>query len=403
MKKIAFAFCFLMSIYAYSQSDFRKGFIINNKGEKINGFINYKENASVYEYCEFKKTLDSETVKYSAKLINEYGFVNYKKYISKEIIIDNIESKKFLEIIVNGKATLLKYISTFYIEKENLFKKLDNKLIEFKENFKTYRRPSNRYIGVLKLLLSDCNNIKITIEKIKYNEIDLTKLISKYNNCSDSKNTIVKNEIPWIKVKYGVSAGFDHSTRKLNNPNQELKYNKNIKPNSSAIYGITLNFTFPRAYERFSLQSGLFYSSNKFYDYQESSEVNKNVLAETRMEIDQIKFPVGLKYTFPKMFVTPFLTIGLSNNFILNSNSLWTVDFIENNIIETYEYNLITNKYNIGGWASIGIIKRITKNVSITLEAKYDISKQKYTNAIIDSISFDENINSIQFLIGLEF
>ena len=98
MKKIAIITCLLLSISMFSQTDFRKGFILNNSGQKIQGFINYKENSSMYALCEFKSTKTGNITYYSPIQIKGYGFENDKVFTSKSVNNENF----FFEIIVSG-------------------------------------------------------------------------------------------------------------------------------------------------------------------------------------------------------------------------------------------------------------------------------------------------------------
>lgn len=170
MKKIALIVGLLISVGLYSQSDYRKGFIINNSGKKIIGYVNYKENRSVYDYCEFKSSLDGSVSKYTPELISGYGFENDKRFTSKSIEKNNSTAKKFLEIIISGEATLLKLNRTFYIKVRNNFKELNNEVIEYTRGAKVFRRPSKKYLGVLKILLKDCIEVKNKVDKTNYGE-----------------------------------------------------------------------------------------------------------------------------------------------------------------------------------------------------------------------------------------
>ena len=201
MKKIAFVICFLLPICVFSQTDFRKGFIVKNNGEKIYGYVDYKENATTYEYCEFKKTLESEITEYTPQQLRAYGFENDKFFQSKNISIkDSSKEIKFLEVIISGRATLFKFRGIFYLDKDKIFKELNNETILYSQGSQVYKRTSKKYIGLLKVYFKDCSSVIKNINKVQYDEKQLGKLITDYNNCKGSKSVIYKKDKPWFKI-----------------------------------------------------------------------------------------------------------------------------------------------------------------------------------------------------------
>lgn len=410
MKKIAITLCVLMSISAFSQTDFKKGFIINNQGEKINGYVNYKENSSIYEYCEFKSTLESEVKKYFPNLIKAYGFENDKFFLSKNISSEvNNSENKFLNVIISGIATLYRIGDTFYLEKDTIFKELNNELlVKNTQNLNVYRRPSKRYIGILKVFFKDCPEVKIKIEKINYNERDLEKLVNEYNKCRGQESIVYKKLKPKFRAEFGFFFGL--SSLNINYKHDFLNplFFTDKSSNTSSLFGGFTEIYMPRFSERVSFYTGVFFSENKLSESENNSKYGINTLEKVNTNLKRLKIPLGVRYTFPKKKITPFFTIGLSNYINFNSTTSWSSEKEIGNTAYTTIKNYKTNNTAFGYFISIGAKKKITKKLNFFVDLVYDNSlmTDKITTSVpIGSrdIGYQYSMSSLQLSIGVLF
>lgn len=411
MKKNAFLLCLIYSLSSYSQLDFKEGFIINNSGETINGYVNLKENSSTYSICEFKKTLNGIITKYYPNKIIAYGFKNDKYFISKKIENKNV----FLEILSEGKATLYKYNKEYYLMKDGVFKLLDNKLVKVtNENSRKYKKNSKKFIGILKVFLKDCNKIRKQLDNIKYTEKSLIKIITTYNYCVGSINKTYRREKKIIKVSFGISTGLNYAHLSYNHSEATFLYQDEKgfyftnKSNSSAFFtaGFFTELASPRVNESFSLYAGLFYMKYNFL----TNKITNNSVYEVSTKLNQLKIPLGIRYTFPKRNITPYITFGVSNYINLSSNTEWFRDVNKNNVIETRNINFKATNSAFGYFGSIGIKKNISKRIIGFIDIVYDNSKTKFNNIIEKQIAYhskvndyDSSISSLQLLIGIKF
>ena len=403
MKKISLLLILFINVVTYSQSDFRKGFIVKNNGEKLLGYVNYKENNSVYDYCEFKISLKEKPIKYNSLEVKSYGFDNDKIFESKQIIISNNEKLDvFLEVIVSGTATLYKHKNYYYLEKGLIFKELDNRKINLEKESINYRKSSNKYIGILKILLNDCSDINQSINKTTYRERSLSNLIIKYNSCKGIKSIVYKKDKEWFNAKFGLQVGYTISKNTNGNYPIDHKFKRQIKPNKDFTIGINIDLFTPRLIEKLSIQTGLFFTKNKYNDFEKiiNPISNRYTLSEVNIDITEIIIPFGLKYTFPEKFITPYFAIGFNNHISLNSYAIWTIDeFDSTNIIFIKKFDYSPSSTNIGTWVSFRVKKSFFKNTKTLFEIKYTINRNYKNN----SESYFERSNSLQILIGLEF
>ena len=395
MKKILILICIVFIQKVYAQSDYREGFVILKNGDTISGFINYRITDSQFKKIEFKKTLESKKTEYTPLLIKAYGYKKNELFNSKKIKDSNYDDTFFLETLVSGKITLFRLYDDFYIEKDNILTWLDNKKRTLYRNGKDYIFDPKRYKGILQYLLSDCFKIKKEIKNTKYLESNLVLLISGYNSCNGTKNTVYKENKPWLKVNYGIILGYNFSNYK--NDKNTLK---NSKGNSNSIsFGGFLEIGTPRVIERVSLYTGLIYNSSNFYYY----EKDRNIILELEGEYNLLKIPLAIRYTFPQKKITPYITVGFLNSININSFSNWSIENNTANKIYT-RFEKFTPPVNTLGYTfGVGFKKKIKGNLEAVTDLNYESINLDNTSEVNSSNYYNDKLSTFQLLIGLRF
>ncbi|HAT70169.1 MAG TPA: tRNA modification GTPase, partial [Flavobacteriaceae bacterium] len=207
-KKILIYFILLIGYNSYSQSDFEKGYIINNSDNKTSCLIRVSDWFSSPINFEYKLTEESKPIKITTKSIKEFSSLNNFKYERQTVDIDRssdqikklnydntpkfIEETLFLEVLVEGKATLYKY------EEGNLiryFFKTENQQIEqliykrYKSTINSSIKENNQFKQQLYTSLSTSNRSVSSFENIDYTQRDLLKIFEEFNNESGSDYT----------------------------------------------------------------------------------------------------------------------------------------------------------------------------------------------------------------------
>jgi hypothetical protein len=120
MKHIVFLVAmFTAAGHSLAQADFRPGFIVNNAGDTLRGWIDYRSGGKNFRICSFKKEEGREPVDYSPADIRGYGFANDKRHLSRMVETPGkVKETVFLEILVSGKATLYKLGNVFCLGKD---------------------------------------------------------------------------------------------------------------------------------------------------------------------------------------------------------------------------------------------------------------------------------------------
>lgn len=393
MKKLillSIALCLAKSSFA--QNDFREGYIISSAGDTAFGFVDYTESRQRYRVCHFKKTDDQNVVTYDPGQISAFGFVDNISFESKEVKVENQEEQRvFAEVKVKGFVSLFRYDFEFYVEKNNGgLKRLSNENQTIYVNGKTMTHRSNQHVSVLSPLMFDCVELRQRVQHISLTEKQLIKLVEDYNKCTGNPSITYEASEPHVKVRVGIAGGINISNIKFSNANGIHDYlNGSFDGSSTLIIGLSLNAFAPGVSKRFSVQGDLLYSKSNYEN--STSNANGTKTSHVTIDLQQLKIPLGLRYTFPEKKITPYLNFGMSSTFNLSSSSPLTTNYKLANRIETVftKDAVNTNDLQFGFFGGLGISKAIHNKLNLFAEIRYE-----WTNGIVDRAGGDQSLES---------
>lgn len=389
--------------FSFSQTDYRNGYVITNAGDTLSGFVDYREKDKAYKSCDFKVSKGQNTITYEPGSIIGYGFENDKFFLSREISIKNKPSQVvFLEVIVRGLVSLYKFENTYFVEKGN--DGLQQLINETKEVFieeKRVSRNTNQHIGTINMLVFDCAEIRTRVQKIRLAEKDLTNLIEDYNRCKGVSSVTFKAKKPWTKAIIGLTGGLNVSQLKFDPYPGYEHLTGDFEVSKSPMIGVSFDILSPRLSERISFHGDFLYLTSKYYNYtlyNSSSSVERNYVT---LELQQLKVPIGIRYTFPKREFTPYFNAGISSTIHLSSNSNWVQEVESNSVVITNESEaLVINSRQLGLWGGCGVLKSINNKLNVFIELRYE-QTDGITQFSIDSQGLNSRISNFQIFIGI--
>lgn len=301
MKNLFLTTLFLVTFFchtSYAQNDSKPVYIISSIGDTTFGigYIGWSQ-----DYCSFKGLNSSEFRQISPEEVNTFRIIDGKKYISGQVPdFDGKIKWFFLEFLVDGKVDLFTIGNSerFYIQKEGgeILELNDNIQEIIKIEGKRYNKQDKRYIGKMKLLMSDAPELFPQIEKLEnLNQRELVDLSVNYHNsvCTEYECINYAKKIPRITYKLELLTGVN-------------KHSSEYTPQ----YGVLVHFWRPLANEKLYLKTGIVYS----YDHKESS-YNKN-----NEKVYGVKIPVRVQYVFGKKAFRPTVSLGYANIIYLMSS-----------------------------------------------------------------------------------
>jgi hypothetical protein len=363
--------------FAYSQNDFRKGYVVLTTGDTLRGWVDYREGDKAFSSCSFKSSQDQDLRVYEPGNILGYGFVNDKVFESREVLIKG-QSKRivFLEVIVRGRISLFRYEENFLVEKsggeiQQLINETETDIVKGLR----MQRETNQHIGTLNSLMSDCDGLMAGKQKINLEEGALTKLVESYNQCKGESGIVFKAAKPWKKVILGVNAGVNVSQLSFGTYLGYEYLEGDFEVSKSLMFGLSLDALSPRLSERVSVHADVFYLAPQYYHYNQLSIGSTVQTNYVTIDLQQLKIPLGLRYTSPVRSITPFINAGLSSTLQLKSNTDWVQEIESNGVVEIYEpaaYQITQNQFGV--WGGGGLVRPISDKLSAFLELRYERS-----------------------------
>ncbi len=267
----------ILTIKFSTAQKYQPGYIITNQLDTVLGLLNNRSYVENADGCEFKKSNEDKVVYYKPFEINSYRFTDGKYYISKEVTIDSIAQKVFLEYLVKGKANIY-YLRNpqgeyYFIQKENEsmipltaekyymnYDESNNKWITTKNENSSNIGESKKYIGTIKYVLRDAPGLYDEIDKSQLDHSDLIKLAVDYHKfiCNDESCIIYEK-----KVKSSISLALTGTVGviKYSSANAGETNFSNIK---LQLYGITLIDQMPLLNERISFRPSILFGTSNF-------------------------------------------------------------------------------------------------------------------------------------------
>ena len=407
----------IISVLSFSQQNYLPGYIIQNNGDTVTGFIDYRNWSLNPDLIEFRKTSDSGATKYKPDDIKEFK-VKDEIYVSGFVEIENslLEESKllydpklnittdtvFLQTLLNGEKSLYYHRNNtgrpnFYVKKDDEFELLVYKKYLIRKGTTSYVHERKDYVGQLNLYLLDCPNIQTMIARTSYSQKDLIRLFQNYYEFF-SLDMGFQRQHERVKLEFGVLAG--SSSTKLSfyisYPGEGLDYleNTDFKPSTNITGGLFLDILIPRNFRKLSLNNELIfsmYNTDGQYDYIDYSNVHKHYTTE--FKYSYLKINNLLRYKFPVGNFSFFCNAGVSNGIRLSEEQ-----YVKKEFTTTYSGTSVyegtpltqTSDYEFGFIAGAGI-----KTNRLSFEARLESA-----SGMITLTSVDASTKRVYFILG---
>jgi hypothetical protein len=404
MKKLFFLAIFSSwTLCVFAQTDFRSGYIISHDGDTLYGLLDYREASRKYRVCAFKTSAEAQAKEFTPEQIQAYRFLRSRLFVSKSIQVDgNRDQLVFMEVLVEGRMSLFRHGNAFFVSKDDsVLYKLTN---ERRERIKNGRRvivTSNRYLGLLNFLMSDCPKMKSAIQPMNLSERKLTELVAAYNACRDAPAITYKSQLPYVRAAVGIMGGISVSDMEISGDDPEYEHLQGpFEPSQSPLIGLSVDLSSPRMNQRISFYASLMYQRSRFYSYRMVHGTYYTNRHYVTIEMASLQLPIGVKYTFPERRYTTYVDAGVLSNYRLGGRSEWIKEREADNVVETYPETVSLNKNQFGFWGGIGIRRTLSPSLNIFLECRYSL-----TPANIDRYESIRNlspsISSLQLFLGI--
>lgn len=327
---------------AFSQVNFIEGYIINNKGEKLSGYVDYRNWGVNPSKVKFYRRIGGEVKSYKPNEIKEFG-VHNEIYISGIIDIEIsprntkdlndrpefllTKDTAFLQTLVGGEKSLFYFKNSFgfenyYIKKENKFELLlYKKYLKFVD-FKRVELENAKYKGQLSLYLNDCSSIQDKLLNVRINRKDLINLFLKYYKCIHAELVFQRTEKK-IKLDYGLLAGVSSTSINFKSSQFFFLVDANFNSSTNFSAGLFLEFVLPKDFGKWSFNNELLFSDYKLNGYYEDFKNDDNYKkVSTEIGFSHLKLVNLLRYKYPVGSLHIYLNAGFANGITLKETNI---------------------------------------------------------------------------------
>lgn len=334
----------------FSQDNFLPGYLVNNEGDTISGFIDYGNPKSNAAYCLFKRTRNDEKAeRYNPEDLQFFRFRNSKLYISKTINLKNISGRYFLEYLLDGIVEIYflahPFKDYFLIEKDGKLYELSNEeKILLGSNGRFVKHYATPYSGVIHYVMQDAPTLSDEINELNFDHNSFIRIGKKYHNllCEPGNPCIIYSrrkkklyDIP-MQVRFGAYMGIAKSTD--DNFTQDSKLYPSLALNLSSNW-------------RTSGQLDFQYHANKILIHQNQTTNS-----------DLVKVALTLNYEFLDLTkTTPFVRGGISLNKYYYRRGQYTTG-------PSFHHTYL---------GALGVLYRIGKSYQLKTELIYDSTNLK--------------------------
>jgi hypothetical protein len=324
---------------SYAQKDLGPGYIIDNKGDTIHGFILYRD-GNMGESCNFRPSPQLKGINYLPSEIRAFRIDEGKYFISRMAPVFDKQELIFLEYLIKGKLNVYFFHDNtdhYYTEKEG------GPLVELTEKETIYRDKyndpiykRNLYQGKLKSQLSDCMTVVPMADQTRLEHKSLIRMAQTYHLavCTDEQCVIfekkakkaillthVNASLIYNKLIFGETLTYDYRMGASLGVGFELSQFLDWSPHTSLM--LDLDF---QKFSNYLLSckeyATLTYNgknlSLSIYNQTGSIEVDTKMLA--------LSMPFSVNQTFQMKKISPTIGVGVINTFILSQNKELLID-----------------------------------------------------------------------------
>lgn len=389
----------------YGQENFRKGYVVTAGRDTLSGLVDYREGFRSYRICQFKSLAEHDAVIYTPADILGYGLADGKSFETRKIKDANgVEKVVFLDVKLVGLVSLFKYERYLFVQKSgDSLIRISNDKSEKIINEKLVLRSSNQHVAVLSTMLFDCVELRDRTKNVPFVERNITTLLEDYNACKGAEHVTINAAKPWVKVLIGFTGGLHVSSLEVVSASVNHNYLAGKYETSKIPFvGISFDVLSPRISERLSFYGAVLYMRptyrlDKGLRYSLSTHSN-----EVEIKTNQLKIPVGMRYSFRGENVVPYFNFGISTTINFASSSTWHQRIKYTTSVEENHYSGVwqmrTNQ--MGLWGGVGLVVSINRNLGAFMEIRYEETQSLSSyEAVATGVS--SQVKNVQFIIGV--
>lgn len=348
----------VLTVHAYSQISFEKGYYITTSDQKVECLIknmDWKNNPTEFEY---KLSTNDKSEIATINTIKEFGIYNSSKYIREIVKIDKssddvtymteeknpifVEEELFLKVLIEGKASLYFYqfgnLKRYFYNMEN---SEIEQLVYKRYMIDRYKVGENNHFRQQLNNSFNCSSIKANkIENLNYKQRDLSKLFVEYNQCTESTTKDYVNSGKEFPINITLRPRFNSTELIVNNeiPNG---FTIDFGRKSGFAFGVEAEYVFPFNKNKWSVSLEPTYQSYKNKKQESAPNISGRELYAD-IKYSSLEVPVTFRHY---LFLNKNSKLFVNVSYIFDMEFNSTVELLraDNSVYETLTINTVNN------------------------------------------------------------
>jgi len=378
-----------VSFFKLAAQNWLPAYVIVNRNDTLYGLVDFKVPKSNQERCFFKKDEHSPVITYFPKDILGYRFTPEGKYfVSKEIEIDGVSKKVFVEFMVEGMLNLYYYIADtgrehYFFEKETgeLFSitketdKLEGRFV----------KSDTKYDGMIRYKFKDYAPITRNPKRFKFNQASMIHVAKTYHDlvCTTGEDCIVfenqKPDATGFNVRFSAYTAVDRYVFRF--------FYKETTTRECFIpaFGAEIELVYPQLSKKISVYADVSISKlDHTFNYIKYGEAEYfdgiySYYYKKHFDVYPLTARFGVKYAYPMNTFTPMIKLGISNKHLFGEVASYDFRVIGNsdiNDIPTFYSNVFMKNYP-GIHSALGSEFNLKNGGAVSLCFTFDAYRQR--------------------------
>ncbi len=374
----------LISVECNAQKVFLDGYIIKNDGTVLYGYIEYLKNDCTPEECRFKWFEISESKTIKPGEIKTFGFLNGKRYDSKEIGGKNV----FIECLVNGEIGLFFDGKKMYVEDSNIkLTPLEKGATEIEKAGEKVK--ADGYKDLLSMMGNENGTIKVS-PSLSLDKQSVLKLIRDYDmnypGCtiySATTQTMLYSDYAnsgGLSIRYGVTGGINASMYDAKIISGEsIPFPEMDSYEITPVAGVFFEKRLSRVKDIISLRTELLLFKSNIYVFNSESNILGTTRSDYFIKLNGVKIPLYLQIGLRDKKFCPYLIEGGFVNFYSGDYTRkWEYENSLNEVRQYEESPAGIRNTEYGLLSGVGFRYKINIKNYVYLQCSYQSGKGIY-------------------------
>ena len=310
---------------AQAQGTYRPGYIVQLTGDTLRGELQVRSAIRSAQLCRFRATAAGTQADYLPAQLRGYGLDGMAAYRAQLVPQRGPAGAAvlFVKLLAVGRANLYVYqdnedVPRYYLAMgADTLQPLRTYRVQRIIDNQEYFEEQAPFRTVLARALSACPSVQYLIPQLPLAEKDLTKLITRYNECLDGPAAQVQVPRQHARLSIGIAGGVDAT--KVNFSSTLIRVRDGSFTATSPVAGLFFNLVSPAFNRNVDLRLDVLYEKMHYAD----SYVARNVStveerAQTSFDVSYLRLPLQVRYHFNTGRFRPFLQAGGSINLLLS-------------------------------------------------------------------------------------